>query len=426
LEQQVHQLQHPPLPPQEQLQLPPPPPPQQQQQEQHPQRAIGQISGINDITADEAELILRERTKEPPLSYPKIAKLIGRGCTGNTVNSYAHRRLKDKIPMRQAGSVVTKVFTKEDDDSIVASYNLGTAICDIAKMLSTTEDIINNRLTRTLRSRVDKEARLRGTSRRTYSIDKLTSSDIAGIKKSYATGAKTYDVVAQEYGTNISTVKKALGIRDCRTDGCTKNSVDSGLCAKCLMKFDTEGYIRFREVDNSRRRWRYDNDPAFRLRHILRKRLGEELSELDIDVSGKTASIGGGCTSGQLSRFIEQQFEEWMNWGNQGLYDPEEFANNIRRWQLDHTHPLAPLVTKENINLLGLEEVMKRANHWSNLQPLCAKENHEKSDTIPEGFYWDVKQDRWLWKPWTGKTNWNLPSVEPDDDDDDNDEDDEE
>jgi hypothetical protein len=337
------------------------------------------------------------------------------------VANYAHKRLNGKIPKRKSGTIASKEFTEEDDNRFVTAYNDGVALSDIARMLGTTEPIINKRIAK-LKSRLDKKARLRGTARRTYSFEDLSPSDIAAIKKSYASGGKTMNDLAQQYDTNLRIVKKALGKGECRNDGCTKHSkTDRGFCATCAKEFDIEGYIRFREVTNSNHRFRYDNDPPYRLRYILRNRLARELSNIGIKTLGKAASIGGRCTSGQLSRFIAQRFLDWMNWSNQGMYDPEEYANNIRRWQLDHTYPLAPLVTEKNIRLLGLEEVMRRANHWSNLEPMCAKENHEKGDTIPEGFYWDVKQDRWLWEPWTCKTNWNLPPVEPDDDDDDED-----
>ncbi len=381
-----------------------------------------QINGMNDFTQQEADLILRERTKELPLSYPKIAILIGRGCKGYMVGNYAKKRLQDKLPNRKAGRPLTMDFTKEDDDRIVALYNNGMSSLNIATLLGTTDKIISNRLTRTLKSRIDPNRKWAASK----TMNALTKSEIAAIKKSHEDGEKTTDDLAQQYGTSINIVRRVVGKFDCKTVGCTKVSRTSeGFCKSCGKKFDIEGYTRYCEWVNSYRRWRYANDPAYRLRCIVRNRLASLLSKLGIDASGKTASIGGGCTSGQLSRFVEQQFEGWMNWGNQGLYDPEEYERGIQKWQMDHCYPLGPFMTTENIEELGLEEVMKRANHWSNLQPLCAKKNNDKGDTIPDGFYWDVKQDRWLWEPRTKKTNWDLPSVESDDEDEDEDDEDE-
>ncbi len=371
------------------------------------------------MNTKDIDLIIQERTREPPLSYPELAELIGRGCTKNLVKNYCQRQLKGKLPNRKAGKPATKNFTEEDDDIIVDSYNNGMSSLDIATLLKTTDPIIRVRLSRTLKSRIDPN-RKRATSK---TMGALTKSEIAAMKKSYEDGGKTnlYDLAVQ-YGTSMGIVRRVVGTLECKSDSCNKRSQTAGgFCYSCAKEFDIEGYIRSREVENSYRRWRYANDPSYKLRYILRTRLGEELSKLGINAPGKTASIGGGIASGQLARFIAQQFRDWMNYGNQGLYDPEEYERGIQKWQLDHCYPLGPHVTTKNIEKLGLEEVMRRANHWSNLQPLCAKENREKSDTIPEGFHWDVKQDRWLWEPWTGKTNWNLPSVEPDDDDDDED-----
>lgn len=75
-----------------------------------------------------------------------------------------------------------------------------------------------------------------------------------------------------------------------------------------------------------------------------------------------------GCTVPELKVYLEKQFQPGMTWENWGY----------RGWHIDHIMPLA------SFNLSDPEEV-KRAMHYSNLQPLWAKDNFKKSDKIGGG-----------------------------------------
>lgn len=66
-----------------------------------------------------------------------------------------------------------------------------------------------------------------------------------------------------------------------------------------------------------------------------------------------------GCTITEFKNYIENKFTDGMNWENQG------------KWHLDHIKPLA-LATSE-------EEII-RLNHYTNFQPLWAKDNIAKRD----------------------------------------------
>lgn len=65
-----------------------------------------------------------------------------------------------------------------------------------------------------------------------------------------------------------------------------------------------------------------------------------------------------GCTIQEFKSYIENKFTEGMNWENRSL------------WHLDHIKPLALAITEEDIIKL---------NHYTNFQPLWAKDNLEKS-----------------------------------------------
>ena len=61
-----------------------------------------------------------------------------------------------------------------------------------------------------------------------------------------------------------------------------------------------------------------------------------------------------GCSPKELKEHLEKQFKGGMNWDNRG------------EWHIDHIIPLSSAKTKEELIKL---------NHYSNLQPLWAKEN---------------------------------------------------
>jgi hypothetical protein len=67
-----------------------------------------------------------------------------------------------------------------------------------------------------------------------------------------------------------------------------------------------------------------------------------------------------GCSIYQLKDYIESKFKQGMSWENYGL----------NGWHIDHIKPLSSF-TVDNI---------MEANHYTNLQPLWAKENLIKSN----------------------------------------------
>ena len=68
-----------------------------------------------------------------------------------------------------------------------------------------------------------------------------------------------------------------------------------------------------------------------------------------------------GCSVENLRIFIEDRFQPGMSWDNYG------------QWHIDHVKPLS------KFNLTDKKE-LKKACHYSNLQPLWAKDNLKKSN----------------------------------------------
>lgn len=119
-----------------------------------------------------------------------------------------------------------------------------------------------------------------------------------------------------------------------------------------------------KEKINERRRKYMEskqNDPRFKIERSLRGRIWKAVKK-----GYKTAKTMEllGCEIEVFMKHIENQFTEGMTWENYG------------EWHLDHARPCA------SFNLLDPEQ-QKICFHYSNLQPLWAKDN------LSKGAKWD-------------------------------------
>lgn len=103
--------------------------------------------------------------------------------------------------------------------------------------------------------------------------------------------------------------------------------------------------------------WRkeyYKTNPKARSNHKMRCWLGKALTREDTNKSSWIDNVG--CTKDEFKAHIESQFVEGMTWDNW----------TVDGWHIDHIIPLAKGGT----------------NHYTNLQPLWAKDNLSKSDKL--------------------------------------------
>lgn len=103
---------------------------------------------------------------------------------------------------------------------------------------------------------------------------------------------------------------------------------------------------------------RFDVD--FKIRHNLRNRIIKVLK--GINKSETTLKLLG-CSVKYLKQHLESTFQIGMTWDNYG------------KWHIDHIRPCASFD-------LSKESEQKKCFHYSNLQPLWAKENLSKKDKI--------------------------------------------
>jgi hypothetical protein len=131
-------------------------------------------------------------------------------------------------------------------------------------------------------------------------------------------------------------------------------------CRECKDEYKPSGRNQKYCSKRCQNRWHHRNkrynDPLFKIRHNIRSRLRKVLRDKDL-----TFSQYLGCTIEDLKKHLESKFQEGMTWENYGS------------WHIDHIKPLAAF------NLQDSED-LRFACHYSNLQPLWAKDNLKKGN----------------------------------------------
>ena len=105
---------------------------------------------------------------------------------------------------------------------------------------------------------------------------------------------------------------------------------------------------------------KYHNDLNYRLVRLLRGRIWKALKR---NSKYSTSLELLGCSIEELKIYLEKQFVKDMNWQNYG------------QWHIDHVKPCS------SFDLTDPKQ-QKLCFHYSNLQPLWAKDNIKKSDKI--------------------------------------------
>jgi hypothetical protein len=106
---------------------------------------------------------------------------------------------------------------------------------------------------------------------------------------------------------------------------------------------------------------RYKTDPLFRLACCVRHGV-YKIAKAIKENKQKSSLIYLGCSLEEFRIHIENQWSEGMSWDNHSIYG----------WHIDHIIPLDHFIKNE--------EDPWKANHYTNLQPLWAKDNLKKSN----------------------------------------------
>lgn len=128
--------------------------------------------------------------------------------------------------------------------------------------------------------------------------------------------------------------------------------------AKKMRIWRNNNYAHFREYESKRIK-RIKNNPTIRLSRSLRSRIRSALKGKGKSAFTKTLI---GCNTEELWIHLESKFQPGMTRDNYGYWG----------WHVDHIKPVVLYDMKNP------EEQLK-AFHYTNLQPLWAKDNLEKN-----------------------------------------------
>jgi hypothetical protein len=129
-------------------------------------------------------------------------------------------------------------------------------------------------------------------------------------------------------------------------------------------KYYQENKQYFSKYSNKYQIKRKKIDSLYKLRLGIRSAIRKSFKRGDNNFKKNTKTeVILGCTIYEFIKHIESQFTEGMTIDNHG------------EWHLDHIIPLATADTEEDVI---------RLNHYTNFQPLWAKDNLSKGDKIIE------------------------------------------
>ncbi len=115
-----------------------------------------------------------------------------------------------------------------------------------------------------------------------------------------------------------------------------------------------------RELNNQKRRTKYQNNTLYKISLNVRNRVNTYLKSKNIQKRNKTFDIVG-CSPEFLKEHLESQFINGMSWNNRG------------EWHIDHIIPVSSAKTEEEFYKLC---------HYTNLQPLWAEDNLKKYNKL--------------------------------------------
>jgi hypothetical protein len=116
-----------------------------------------------------------------------------------------------------------------------------------------------------------------------------------------------------------------------------------------------------RIAKNKKYKDRWENDNLFAIKVRLRNLIRNSFRRKGYKKFNTSTENIVGISYDEFKNYMESKFVDGMNWNNRG------------EWHIDHIIPLSSAKS---------EEELVRLCHYTNLQPLWAKDNIEKSNKV--------------------------------------------
>jgi hypothetical protein len=142
---------------------------------------------------------------------------------------------------------------------------------------------------------------------------------------------------------------------------CQRNSLNYKAYQKSYQKRNRKKLSAYLRKYNKKRN---REDINFKLKSNLRNRLNQAIRK---NAKSGSAVNELGCSINDLKIFLEGKFEIGMSWNNWGRGDD--------KWHIDHITPISWYNLKDPLEFA-------LAVHYTNLQPLWAKDNLRKHNTL--------------------------------------------
>jgi len=127
-------------------------------------------------------------------------------------------------------------------------------------------------------------------------------------------------------------------------------------------KYRKENKAKIKKYFKNHNKLKYHSNIDFKLKVNLRSRL---LNALNGNLKSKNTFYLIGCNLKELKHYLKKQFKKGMTWKN----------HTINGWHIDHIKPCS------SFNLSKPSE-QRKCFHYTNLQPLWAKENYKKGNNF--------------------------------------------
>lgn len=151
----------------------------------------------------------------------------------------------------------------------------------------------------------------------------------------------------------------------------------ANVCKFCIYKLPYKSGTSQCKRSEARKK----RDPAYKMKEAIRCRIRSAMKASKSNKKSSTRELIG-CSNEELKKWLEDKFYPHPTTGEPMTFENHGFGFN--KWHIDHKEPLSKFDMND-------PEQQKKANHFSNLQPMWQPENFAKDKARFKNF---LKKDK--------------------------------